>query len=526
MNEKKSILAVMGGPGYNRSGHTINEEWHTSLRGKLGMRVYREMADNDPMIGSALRSARYLMRQSEWGFCADEDIETGPEHTRWADFANECLVDMESDWAEALDQILSMMIYGYALMFDSYKMRKGRNKDPLLNSRFNDGLIGLRNIEIRKQYTIEEWLFDPETDTRIIGVVQALPPNYNRIEIPYDRLLHFRIEPENGNPEGKSLLRNCYRPYFRKTGVEDYMAIGIERDLAGYPVIEAPLEIMSPDASTAERSVRSSLETMVQKLRRDELEGAVIPCELDREGNPTGYKLKLLSSGGSRSFNLVEILKYYDSAIATVLLQQFLILGRDSAGSYALSSTLSDIANIAMGAIMDAIVGTINKQLVPRMMENNNVDGQYWPKFYHGDIKKESVTEWVNSMVAAVNGGLIVPVDNDERMVRDRLNLNQRDESDEAIEGPNSAPSAEDLLAQMPQPMAPTAPEPVEKVEPEEPKEPVTAVDLDDAAAMLNVSRNQIKNAIKRGSLPGIKIGNTYRVMIEDIRTLIKGGLL
>jgi len=58
------ILATVGSAGFKRSSRTIDEEWHKNLRGKQGRKVYREMSDNDPIIGSTMRSARYLMRQA------------------------------------------------------------------------------------------------------------------------------------------------------------------------------------------------------------------------------------------------------------------------------------------------------------------------------------------------------------------------------------------------------------------------------------------------------------------------------
>lgn len=58
--------------------------------------------------------------------------------------------------------------------------------------------------------------------------------------IPMSKAMLFRTESVKDNPEGRSILRNAYRSWYFKRRIQEIEAIGIERDLAGLPVIHAP----------------------------------------------------------------------------------------------------------------------------------------------------------------------------------------------------------------------------------------------------------------------------------------------
>lgn len=53
--------------------------------------------------------------------------------------------------------------------------------------------------------------------------------------------------------------------------------------------------------------IRTELESMVRRIRRDETEGVVLPH---------GFELELLSSGGTRQFDTNAIINRYDTRIA------------------------------------------------------------------------------------------------------------------------------------------------------------------------------------------------------------------
>src|SRR5690606_26845233 len=98
--------------------------------------------------------------------------------------------------------------------------------------------VGWARIPSRSQHTLYGWQFADNGDIK--GFIQQAPPKYETITIPLSKGLLFRTKIARDNPEGRSLLRNAYRPWYFKKRIEEIEGIGIERDLAGLPVLQAP----------------------------------------------------------------------------------------------------------------------------------------------------------------------------------------------------------------------------------------------------------------------------------------------
>ena len=166
----------------------------------------------------------------------------------------------------------------------------------------------------------------------LVAMKQMPPPTYIEATIPLEKALLFRVGAHKNNPEGRSIIRNAYLPWYYKNQLQRIEAIGIERDLAGYPVYLVPGEILEDTSSAAYIAAQK----IVTNIRRDEQEGALIPSTRDQNGNYL-HELKLLSTGGQRSFNTNEIIQRYDTRIAQSCLADFIILGQQKVGSFALA---------------------------------------------------------------------------------------------------------------------------------------------------------------------------------------------
>ena len=59
-------LDILGHSGLSYSGGSISEEWLTKLSGDRALRVYKEMRDNDAVIGSILYAIKSMVRQTPW----------------------------------------------------------------------------------------------------------------------------------------------------------------------------------------------------------------------------------------------------------------------------------------------------------------------------------------------------------------------------------------------------------------------------------------------------------------------------
>ena len=378
------------------------------------MEVYKEMSENDDIIGAILFATEMLMRQSDWSI---QEAGTTQRDLNAAEFVRTCMDDMEETWSEFIAEVLSFLPYGWSYHEIVYKRRMGRSKNPETNSKYTDGLIGWRKLPIRSQDTLWEWKYDEKDN--LIGLVQCAPPLYEQVFIPIEKALHFKTKSRKGNPEGRSVLRNCYRNWYFKRRIQEIEGIGIERDLAGLPVLEAPegVDIWS-DEYAAELA---KAERIVRSVRRDEREGIVL-------GN--GWKFSLTSTGGRRQFDTNQIIERYDTRMAMTVLADFVLLGHQAVGSFALSSDKTELFGVALGAFLDLICEVFNNQAIPRLID---INGEHfagitdYPILTHGDIETQDLGQLGEFVSKMVGIGAITPDESMEDYLRLAADLPERD---------------------------------------------------------------------------------------------------
>jgi hypothetical protein len=379
---------VRGSTGLRQFGGFVHEEFLPELKGIKGLRVYREMADNDATIGALLFAITNLIKQAKWDVEASGD---SPEAEEMKEFLEQCLEDMSMPLSSVIDDVCSMFTYGFAPCEIVWKRRLGpEHPSAEGRSKFNDARVGIRGIIIRAQETISKWDIDEE-DGSIDGLWQQ-PYSGPITYIPIEKLLLFRTTENRMNPEGRSILRTAYRAWHYKKRIENIEAVGVERDLAGYPVAYIPAKYMDSSADAREKQIYSDWQLLATSIKRDQREGIVIPSDRDANGNLL-FDLKLLSTAGSRAIDTTKIIDRYDRRIATAVLADFLFLGQSSVGSFALSSDKTALFATAIGAFMKMIADTFNRHLIPRLMQLNGWDLEFAPRLVPEDIETPNIQE-------------------------------------------------------------------------------------------------------------------------------------
>ena len=406
----------VGRIGQKRYGGIFYEEFLHELRGKKGVEAYKEMSENDDVVGAILFAVEMLIRKASWRVDPSGDT---PKDKEAAEFIESCIHDMQDTWTDTISEILTFLVYGWSYHEIVYKRRMGRTKNPATSSKYDDGLIGWRKLPIRAQDTLYQWEFDNEDN--LLGMTQMPPPDFGMFTIPIEKAMLFRTKSRKGNPEGKSILRNAYRSWYFKKRIQEYEGIGIERDLAGIPVFTAPEGLDIWDKEDEEMAkIRAGMERVVRGIRQDEIAGIV---------KPFGYDFTLLSSSGSKQFDTNEIINRYDTRIAMTVLADFIFLGHQQVGSFALSSDKTELFSTAIGAYLNIICETFNQQGIPRLIE---INGEHfngitdYPKLSHGDIEDVDI-EKVGKFISEMTGiGVLMPDDSLEDYVREIGHLPDR----------------------------------------------------------------------------------------------------
>lgn len=411
-NDSKEIGRV----GQRRYGGIFYEEFLSELRGRKGAEVFTEMSNNDETIGAILFAIEMLVRQASW------NVEPGGSTAKdreAAEFVKSCMDDMQQTWIDTISEILSFLTYGWSFHEIVYKRRMGRTKDNRTSSKYDDGLIGWMKLPIRSQETLYQWEYDDQDN--LIGMTQMPPPDFGLITIPMNKAMLFRTRSRKDNPEGRSILRTAYRSWYFKRRIQEIEGIGIERDLAGLPVITTPegMDIWDKDDEDM-NAIRAGLEAMVKNIRRDSTEGLVLPF---------GYTFELTSTGGSRQFDTNSIIARYDTKISQTVLADFIQLGHESVGSFALSSDKTNLFSMAICAFLDIICQTFNSQGIPALIDINGdhfAGVTNYPRLTHGDIEDVDLATMATFIKDMTSIGVIIPDESLEDYVRQLGKLPKR----------------------------------------------------------------------------------------------------
>lgn len=415
-------LLELGRTGLERMGGHIYEEFLPELQGQKAIKVYQEMSSNDPVVGAILHAIEMLIRQVEWrvepGGQQITDIEAGY-------FLESCLEDMEMTWEETMAEVLSMLVFGWSYHEIVYKLRQGENRDPSRNSRFDDGRVGWRSLPIRAQSSLYNWEF--EDNGGVLAMVQQAPPDYRLRTIPFGKALLFRTTSHKNNPEGRSILRSAYRPWYFKKHIETIEGIGIERDLAGLPVAWVPPELLAGDAPPEDKAILEAIKRIVTNVRRDEQEGIIFPLLYDENGNKL-YDFNLLTTGGTRQFNTDEVISRYDQRIAMTVLADFILLGHEQVGSFSLASSKTHLFSVALGTWLNEIAAQFNRVAIPKLFKMNDFNLERLPKLVPGDIEVPNLAELGEYVTRLSGAGMdLFPDEKLEAYLRRVANLPKAD---------------------------------------------------------------------------------------------------
>ena len=423
-------MIELGVTGLRRASGYVDEEFLPQLKGRKAVQIYREMADNDPTVGALLFAVDRLLRQVTWRV---EPASSNPQHKKDAEFVEECMNDMSTTWDDVITEILTMLPYGWSWHEIVYKRRVGQwEDDPRKRSKYSDNFIGWRKMPIRAQETFQRWVFD---DTGgIKALVQMAPPVYRSTVIPIEKSLLFRVSTAKGNPEGRSFLRNAYRPWYMKKRLEEIEVIGAERDLAGLPVARVPSDYISAAKGTDKEKFTQAFRTLVRSVRRNEQEGVIIPRMIDPDTKQDMFDFSLLNSGGGRQFDINTIIRRYEERILMSVLADFILVGHQSVGSYSLHTDKTGLFRASLNSIAQCIADVFNRYAIPRLFEVNGWKIDELPQLVPGDIDPPDLTQLSAFMGQLSSAGVQwFPDPELEKFLRDVARLPKLDETAEKV---------------------------------------------------------------------------------------------
>ena len=421
-------LSEVGYTGLHVSNGQILEESKQELRFPESIKTYKKMA-MDTTLSSALGLYEMMVARVGWR-CVPPKDPTPAEQAK-ADFVNSCLEDMEHSWFEFIKEATSMYTFGFSVHEKVYRQRLKRT-----GSKYNDGLIGLRKLPIRSQDTISKWIFD-STGRNLVGLEQDVTFSDDlyrfttlkdtKVTIDRPKFLLFRSNVKRDNPEGVSLLKNCYQSWKWRLALEEHEAIGVSREMRGIPVIYIPPHYMSPDASAEQKAIYDYYKRAVTNLHMNEQTGMVMPMAYDPDSKQPLFKFELMSVMGTKGYDVGSIIQRYDNKMLMAFYADLLKMGQEKVGSFSLAGAKTNILAMAIEHRLMEIQTVLNTDLIPQLFALNKWADERLPTFVFDDLDEEDLDEFSKAVQRIFSVNAVEfdrPVAN---LIRKKLGVDEKD---------------------------------------------------------------------------------------------------
>jgi hypothetical protein len=409
---RSSPYVELGSTGLSNVGGFVRADFLPQLVGRQGILAYQEMENNDALIGGILYAMQMLIRSGEWTIepnelatkAAGPGGKISPAAQNAVDFMRDALFEsMDHPFDELITDALTMLPYGFAPCESVLKKLPASNLGP--------ARIGFKSVRLRAQDTLYKWEFDPESGD-LLGMWQQdfqNPVAY----IPYDRLALFRTNSSRGNPEGRSVLRNSYKYYKRKGAIEEAEGRAALRS-AGLVVMRVPWSIMNPTAGQIERNIFAQLKTALASIAEDRQGAVILPSDPyeGQQGKRGGYQYDIdyKVADGRRSADMSTLVERMDKRIAGSVLADFILIGQQAAGSYAMHGDKTEMFTNALGGYNRVIEAELNRRTIRRWWHLNGLPDELRPRLKPKKLSKEQL-EKIGAFVGQLAAAGMLPPD-------------------------------------------------------------------------------------------------------------------
>ena len=142
-----------------------------------------------------------------------------------------------------------------------------------------------------------------------------------------------------------------------------------------------------------------------------------------------GYVPVVIVDHKEHSEDIYGTVTHNRAKIAMTVLADFIMLGHQKVGSFALSSDKTELFSVAISSFLDVICETFNNQGIPALIDINgdHFNGiSDYPKMTHGDIEDVNVKEAGQFIKDMTGIGVLIPDDGLEDYVREIGHLPER----------------------------------------------------------------------------------------------------
>jgi len=269
------------------------------------------MRKTDAAVSAALKALKAPILGTQWEVFTYDD---SPQGEKIRKDVEDQIFNMDRSWYDMIREALCFMEFGHYAFEKVWAIENGK--------------VVLKNLAARIPQSIERWQIKNADGTYSRGIVQYIETDEfdnNQIEIPLQKLFILTNDMEGDNMAGESILRAAYGNWKYKDMLARVSGIAADRFGVGIPLIKLPEESGKPEKEKGNE--------MGEQMRASE--GGYLTL-------PHGWDAKILEMKGSGVINAIEsLMEFHNRMILTSMHVQFLGLGGENSGSYALSDDQS-----------------------------------------------------------------------------------------------------------------------------------------------------------------------------------------
>ena len=426
--ENPNPTAIAGTSGVRIvGGYVQSDETNAAVVGSRRYVTWNDMIANTSIIAAGARYYLNLMSKANWTLDPADDSE---EAEKLAERTFEIIHGMRRPWTSVIRSAGMYRFYGFSVQ-------------EWIAKREEDGTFGLLDIAQRPQNTIEQW--DTEADGNVVGCVQKNPNNFEFTYLPRAKTIYVVDDALSDTPEGLGILRQLTQPAETLAELQRLETYGYEMDLQGVPLVRAPMQQIQANVNAGKitpeqgSAATSALVGWLADHARRPNAGLMIDSAVysgtGEQQTPTAnrqWDVETLTSGSADSAVAVATaIERLQREMARIMGVEELMLGSDSAGSFAMSKAKSDNFALMVDSSLKEIRWAMQNDVVGTLFRINGWDEKLMPTFRTEQIAFQDVAEMAQTLQSmAAAGAILAPDDPAIDEIRSVMGLSPQKEVD------------------------------------------------------------------------------------------------
>jgi hypothetical protein len=405
-------------------GYIQNKDASSQWHGRQRWILSSELAVNASVVAAGVHYFLNLISNPKW---TAQPSDPSSEAKDMADFVNDVLANTHTPWPNIVRQAGMFRFHGFSV------------QEWTAEHRSIDGLIGISDIEVRPQHTIEQWAVDEVG--HVLGCFQRNPQNNALLGLPRSKLVYMKEDNLTDSPEGLGVFRHLVEPYSRLRRFLELEVRAYERDLRGIPVGRAPLSAINQAVKagnmTAEEGARliQGMVDMVQTQVKQSDTGLLLDSQTFTTitaGGPVvssekQWSLDLLSGPALGLSEISAAIDRIQREMARIMGIEHLMLGGGTAGgAKAVASDKSQNVYLIANSVLRTIVASMQHDIIGPLWALNGFDDRLRPRLVAENIAPKDVVEVATTLARlSQSGATLAPDDPVVNDVRDMLGVSR-----------------------------------------------------------------------------------------------------